>query len=161
MTEKFEGSIPPQEQKKTPEEIIREFKEDFERYLKENPDEASKLKREILSMAGVEENELVDKDMGFDFGIVKVPIEKLTLFGTSCGVVGNKAFTEKVVDFLNAQKVEFIIALSENKEFKILSAAIPITEKEGHKFEKIIYKNQGVLRCEPSQVKGWTIYESE
>ena len=161
MTEKFEGGIPPQEQEKTPEETIKEFKDDFEKYLKENPDVASELKREVLSMAGVAENELVNEDMGFDFGVVKIPIDKLTLFGTSCGVVGNKAFTEKVVTFLKSLKVEFIIGLSGNKEFKISSVAIPISTKNGHKFEKMIEGNKGVLRCDSSKVRGWTVYESE
>jgi len=164
MKEIFEGGVTPHEQEKTPEEIIKEFKDDFEKYLKENPNVASKLKKEILSMAGVEENELVDEDMGFDFGVVKIPVEKLTLFGTSCGVVGNKAFTEKIVDFLKSLNVRFIIGLSRNREFKISSAAIPITKKNGREFEEMIYnqrENQGVLRCDSSRVRGWTKYESE
>ena len=112
-------------------------------------------------MAGIEEDELINKSMGFDFGIVKIPIEKLIVFGTSCGVVGNKAFNAKIIDFLKSLNVKFILGLSENKKFTILSAAIPIIEKEGLKFEKMIDKNKGILRCDNSNVKGWTIYESE
>jgi len=48
-----------------------------------------------LSAAGLEEKELIDEYFGYDFCLVKIPIEKLILFGTSCGTVGNKAFSKK------------------------------------------------------------------
>jgi len=62
---------------------------------------------------------------------------------------------------LKSKKVKFILAVSERKEFKISSAAIPIDEKNRVKLERMIYKNEGSLRCGSSTVKGWTTCVSE
>jgi len=165
MTEKFEGGIPPQEQEKTPEEIIKEFGNDFEKYLQENPDIAKKIMQDLLTMAGVSESELdkeIMKDEGYYYVVIKVPIDRLDIFGTSCGNVGNRPFTKEVIDFLKSKKVEFIIALSFNDEPKICSAAIQIDEKSGRRLEKMVNNNKGSLRGDSSnQVSGWIIYESE
>ncbi len=146
---------------KTHEELLLEFKKDFEDWLKMNPEIAQELKQELLEMAGIEENELVDKEMGFDLGVIKIPVEQLSIFGTSCGDVGNKAFSQEVIDFLKSKKAEFIIGLSDNKEPKISSAAMQINEKDGEKLEKLIDKNKGSLRAEASRVEGWSVFESE
>jgi len=161
MNENFYNPSTPQEREKTPEEIIQGFKDDFEKYLSENPELAQKLKQEILSMAGVGESEMVNPQMNYDFGIIKVPVAELIRFGTACGEIDNKAFSKKVVDFLIGESVEFIIALSSNKNFTIGSAAIQMNQKGGRKLEAMIEKNDGSLRCDSSPIRGWTVYESE
>lgn len=161
MPEQLRNKPPKPEQPKTPTEIIQEMKDAFETFLKESPAVAAELKNEVLELAGVREGELVNLSMDFDFGLVKIPLAKLGLFGTNCGKVDNKAFTPKVLEFLAGLKVEFIIALSHNREFRISSAAIPISEEDGDKLGELIEKGKGSFRAEPSDVKGWTGFESE
>lgn len=161
MSERPEGFIPPPEKERSPKETIAEFKNAFEKFLQTNPEIALELQREVIETAGLEDGELIDEEMGFDFSVVKIPVEKLLSFGTMCGEVGNKAFSKAVVDYLKSLKVDFIIALSDNKEFTISSAVIPISEKNGPKLERLIEKSNGSFRCDSSQLPGWTTYESE
>lgn len=152
----------PEEPEKTIEEKIEGFKGDFESWLNENPDIAQQLKNDVLSMTGVEENELVDPEMNFDMSLQKIPVSELSIYGTYCGhEVDNKCFPKKVIDFLQSKNTEFIICIGDNKEPKISSAAINISGKDADKFEKMIDKNQGSLRADNSKIDGWSIFESE
>jgi hypothetical protein len=151
----------PKGPEKTIVEKITGFKDDFENWLKESPEIAEQLKTEVLRMAGVEENQLIDPEMGYDFGLIKVPTPELSVFGTGCGVIGNKPFSEKVISFLQSKGVEFIIGLGENSEPKVASAAINISLKDAEKFGQMIMSNEGSLRADPSKVKGWSVFESE
>ena len=99
--------------------------------------------------------------MVFDLGLIKVPLDELSVFGTSCGEVGNKAFTKKVVDFLRSKGVEFIVGLGANKEPIISSVAINISEKDAVKFGNMIGKNKGSLRADHSKISEWSVFESE
>ena len=146
---------------KTIEAKISEFKNNFESWLNENPDVAKQLKKELLEMAGVEENELVDPEMGFDMALIKVPASELSIFGTTCGTKGNKAFSKEVLDFLQSKGIEFIIGLGENKEPVISSTAINFSEEDAEKFSEMVGNNKGSLRAENSKVSGWSVFESE
>lgn len=146
---------------KTIGEKISEFKNNFESWLNENPNVAKQLKIELLEMAGVEESELVDPEIGFDMALIKVPASELIIFGTTCGTKGNKAFSKEVVDFLQSKGVEFIIGLGENKEPIISSAAINISAEDAEKFSEMVGNNKGVLRAENSKVNRWSVFESE
>ena len=153
--------MPPQERGHTPETIIQGFKDDFQRFLKENPDVVEVLKKDILAAGGLSEMELIDEEMGYDFGLVKVPVEALDSFGTSCGYVDNTALSGEARDFLRARGVEFILGVCNNKTFVLGAAAIKIGQRDGVRLERIIEKNHGSFRRDSSKVDGWTIYESE
>lgn len=146
---------------KTIEEKISEFKNNFENWLNENPDVAKQLKKELLEMAGVEEGELVDPEMGFDMALIKVPATELSIFGTTCGTKGNKVFSREVIDFLQSKGIEFIIGLGENKEPTISSAAINISAEDAEAFSEMVDNNKGSLRANSSKVSGWSVFESE
>ena len=146
---------------KTIEEKISEFRNNFESWLKENPDVAKQIKKELLEAAGVEESELIDPEMGFDMGLIKVPATELSIFGTTCGTKSNKAFSGEVINFLQSKGVEFIIGLGENKEPIISSAAINISAGDAESFSEMIDNNKGSLRADNSKVSGWSVFESE
>ncbi|MFA6428530.1 MAG: hypothetical protein WCW02_03220 [Candidatus Buchananbacteria bacterium] len=146
---------------KTIEEKISEFKFNFDNWLAENPVIAKQLKDELLELAGIEESELTDPDLGFDLSLIKVPIAELSAFGTICGETDNKSFSKKVINFLESKGVEFIIGLGENKKPVITSAAINISAKDAERFSKIIDSSKGSLDPQDSQVDGWSIFESE
>ena len=146
---------------KTIEEKISEFRNNFESWLKENPDVAKQLKKELLEMAGVEESELIDPEMDFDLGLIKVPATELSIFGTACGTKSNKPFSGKVINFLQSKGIEFIVGLGKNKEPIISSAAINISAEDAERFSKMVDNNKGSLRADNSKVNGWSVFESE
>ena len=145
---------------------IKEFKKLFRAWQQENQKIAITLKGEMLRAAGLEElggGEIIyewDKSVA-DYSLVKIPLEKLSFFGTACGSTGNRPFSQKVLDFLKSKGFDFILATVEDKTLEISSAAIHATEKSGVKLEKMIEENAGSLRCDGSKVGGWTVYESE
>lgn len=155
-----EQGLPPSgpgKPEKTIAEHISGFKHDFEQWLQENPALAQQLKQELLSMAGLEEGELTR----FNLDFLKIPASELTVFGTVCGKVGNKAFTKEVVDFLQSKGVGFILGLGDNLEPKISSAVINMSGRDARKFSAMIDKNDGSLRADSSRVNGWSAFESE
>ena len=143
------------------EEKILEFKNNFENWQNENPDVAKQLKKELLEMAGIEESELVDPEMGFDMALIKVPATELSIFGTICGTKGNRAFSKEVIDFLQSKGIEFIIGLGENKEPIISSAAVNISARDAKALSEMVSSNKGSLRADSSKVSGWSVFESE
>ncbi len=151
----------PKGPEKSIQEKISEFKSDFENWLKENPDVAKQLKSELLEMAGVEEGELIDPDAGFDMGLLKIPVNELSIFGSACGTIGNKPFSKEVVNFLHSKGIEFTIALGENKEPTISSIAINVSGEDMEKIGEMITNEHGSLRGENSKVSDWSVFESE
>ncbi len=150
-----------QSQEKTIVEKIAGFKNAFELWLQENPVVAQQLKHELLTMAGVEENELTDPEMGFDLGLIKVPASELSIFSTSCGTKGNKPFSQDVLELLQSKGIEFVIGLGENNVPVISSAAINLSEPDAEQLSKLVEDNHGSLQANSSEVSGWSIFESE
>lgn len=146
---------------KNQEKMITRFRTDFGIYIKENPEVVRQIKQELLDMAGLKERELIDPNREIDMGFVKIPIGKLSLFGTNCGKASNKPFSREVIDFLKSRGARMVIALSDNTEPVIHSAAVEISEEDAEKFAKKISKNHGSLRPDPSIIKGWMTFESE
>lgn len=114
-----------------------------------------------MEIAGIEESELIDTEMGFDMGLIKVPVTELSAFGTACGTKNNKAFSKEVIDFLQSGGIEFIIGIGENKEPVISSTAVHISGEEAENFSEMINKNEGSFTSEDSKVGGWSVFGSE
>lgn len=112
-------------------------------------------------MSGVEKDELINPEMGFDFALIKIPLSELPIFGTFAGTKDNNPFTSEAIDFLKSKNIEFIIGLGENKNPILSSAAINISLEEATDFLEIISINKGSLRPEKSKVNGWSIFETE
>lgn len=142
-------------------EKIASFQNSFTLWLHENPAIAQQLKNELLAMAGVEEKELVDPEMGFDLGLIKVPASELSIFSTSCGTKGNKPFSQDVLELLQSKGVEFIIGLGDNNAPIISSAAINLSESDAEQFSGLVENNHGSLQANSSKVSGWSVFESE
>jgi len=147
--------------KRPTKEKIDEFGESFQDWLKQDPEINERLKVELLQVAGVSENELVDSNMGFDMSLVKVPVGELSVFGTATGKSGNKAFSGEAVGFLSSKNVEYIVGVGENNEPIICSAAINISDEDAARLTEIIEQEGGSLRADSSQVSGWSIFECE
>lgn len=148
----------PNESEKSFEEKIIDFKGSFEGL---DPKLAGQLKEELLEMAGLKESELADPQAGFDLGLMKIPVNELSSFSTACGTKGNKPFSAQAIDFLRARDVDFIVALGENREPLLSSAAINLIREDAEKFEEIINSGLGSLRAEKSRLTGWSVFESE
>jgi hypothetical protein len=140
---------------------LLDFKTSFITWLKDNSEIGREIQSEILEAAGIEEDEMIEPMLGFDFAFMKIPVQELGIFGTDCGGKGNKPFTKEVISFLQSRKIEFIIVLSENKRPIISAVAIHLNEKDGEVLSDQVKINEGSLRCEPSKIQGWSIFESE
>ena len=120
------------------------------------------LKRDLLKMTGIEqESRLIDDWAGFDFSFVKINLEELAGYGTTCGRVPNYCFTPEVLEFLAAQGVDFILGISENTALRLQSAAIHFSSRAAAKLERMILVAHGSLRPDPASVRGWQVFESE
>ena len=142
---------------KNPKIIIAELEKSYQDWLKENPDLARKVKNELVKISGQAEAEMSDEGLA----IVKIPIGKLSIFGTFCGTRGNQAFGEKALNFLNGKEIEFVVAISDKEEPKITSAIMKISREDGETLSEMIAENEGSLRCEAARIEGWSAFESE
>jgi len=112
---------------KEPKVIIAEFEKSFQKWLKEEPEQAKKIKAGLLHIAGQSEAELSTDEMV----IIKVSISELSIFGTYCGTKGNKAFGENVLNLLKDKGVEFVVAISDKEVPKMTSAIMKINQEDG------------------------------
>jgi len=142
---------------KDPKILIAELEKSFQDWIGENPDLAGKVKKDLIGIFGYDESEISTDGLA----IIKAPIEKLSIFGTSCGTVGNKAFDRNVLNFFKTKGVEFIVAISNREEPSIYFAVIKVNEKDGEKLSDMIAENDGSLRCDTSSIDGWSTFESE
>ena len=142
---------------KEPKVIIAELEKSFQKWIEEEPEQAGKIKSELLSIAGQSEVELNNDGMV----IVKIPAGELSIFGTFCGTKDNKAFGENALNFLKTKEVEFVVAISDKDVPKITSAIIKLGQEDGEALSAIIDENQGSLRCDTTKIEGWSAFESE
>jgi len=142
---------------KEPRAIIAELEKSFQEWLKEEPEQAEKIKAGLLGIAGQSEAELNADEMI----IIKVPVSELSIFGTFCGTKGNKAFGENVLNFLKTKEVEFVVAVSDKNVPKITSAIMKINQEDGEALSEMVDENQGSLRCDTTAIEGWAAFESE
>lgn len=92
---------------------------------------------------------------------VKIDVDDLVGVGTTCGRVGNVAFTEKIVSYLKKKGVRFIVALSDDDQLSLNSAIIPLKSKACRKVEEMIYEANGSFRYDSTSGFGWSFFESE
>ncbi len=76
---------------KEPKIIIAELEKSFQDWLKENSDLAKQIKDGLIHIFGYDEAEMSNEGMA----IIKVPLGKLSIFSTSCGMADNKPFNKK------------------------------------------------------------------
>ncbi len=90
-------------------------------------------------------------------------IDELVAFGTRCGEIGNRSFTDKVVNFLKSKGVEFVVVVVDKELPEIASLAAPLNFDNGDadEFSEMIAENGGSLRPDPSRAEGWSNFESE
>jgi hypothetical protein len=142
---------------KNPEQIINELQKSFQDWLKEKPELAEKVKAELLGIAGYDENTLSDEG----WVIIKASIDQLSTFGTFCGSKNNNVFNKNVLDFLRDKKVEFVVALTDEKELKLSSAVIEISNEDGETLSEMISENGGSFRSDNSRIANWSTFESD
>ena len=133
---------------------IEEFEKEYEKYAQENNELAKDIKNELLRMSFMEEHELKDT-----YAIVKIPACKLNEFGTACGTVNNKPFTQDAIDLLKSS--EFVIAIVVRENGNIFYMMAKIGRRNGIKLDHIIDENNGSLRYDSEVLNGWSIFESE
>ena len=154
------------------EKIIQKFSRRFHQekfYIFSS--KAQEVEESLRRMAGLDSNFVNDDEIAF----VLIPINNpdIVYFGSSCGTVGNTVFSDKsVIKFLKKKKVRFVIGIvdlydveeANKKEIISLSSIVlNISEKDGERFEELIYDAEGTFRCDTISVlgKSWSIYESE
>ena len=106
--------------------------------------------------------------------IKKIRIEDLREYSTSCGVVGNKPFDDKVIRFLKEHSdLEFVVVEVDQNNC-IVNMAVKwkasYSKREylkiTNKFDHMILNNGGSLRAEEmiyedKNMQWWDLYESE
>jgi hypothetical protein len=144
-------------QEQNPQSIIASLEKSFQDWLQENPDLVGGLKKELIKIYGYDE-----ADMNSDgLAIIKIPVTELSIFSTFAGRNDNKAFSGTALDFLRDKDVEFVVAISDKENPKIVSAIMKINIENGEIFSDKVSENGGSLRCERSKIVGWSTFESE
>jgi len=141
-------------------EIVEQFAREYEKNRDKLPN-ADLLETDLCEMSGLEKT---------DSYFVYIPIDSkdLQYFGSACGRVGNRIFSNKsLISFLRNRGVKYILGIIYKSNFErdgeipLSSIALPIVGKEGHIFEYLASKYEGSFRYERSAVEGWSVYESE
>lgn len=145
-------------------EIVNKLAEDYQVNRGSIP-EIDVLEQELYSVSGIDRHDPAS--------ILLIPIDSPNLhcFGSACGAVGNRIFSNKsLVSFLKNKGVRQFLGIIydpasddtyERDAVALNSIALPISGKDGHKFESLASKNEGSFRYEKSRVQGWSVYESE
>ena len=133
---------------------------------KEEVENFETLENELYHISGIQRNE------PHSILLIKNDSYNLDYFGSACGHVGNKIFSNKEIqEFLKkySRGKEILGIIYEpnsddtykNQTIPLSSVALPLIESDGRVFEHLTEREGGSFRCEPSKVDGWTIYESE
>ncbi len=144
--------------------VIQKFSENYNVNRNTLPN-SDTLEEELFMLSGIS---LSDEH---SFLLIPLDSPELRYFGSTCGELGNKLFSNKsLVTFLKNRKVSQVLGIvyqphsnsaCSNDSVALSAIALPIVGKEGHIFEHLVSKNNGSFRYERSQVSGWSVYESE
>ncbi len=123
-------------------------------------------KDEIMNHLQLEGDEIepnVYDFYGDELSGVKIDINELEGFGTSCGRKNNTCFDNVVIDYLKECGVDHIIStIFLNEPNKLGHCLIPFnSEKEGRKFEKMIEKREGTLTSHGKFNDEYFFFETE
>lgn len=135
------------------------FVDEFNIWKADNRSISNRLKLDLMMMGGC----LDESEIGTDFHIFKIPLDKLSNFKTACGNSGKSThFSEKVLNFLESKDIKFIIALVVLYDsYEICSAIINVNKEDANTFSELIDESGGSLRPDTCGCKGWTSFESE
>ena len=97
--------------------------------------------------------------------VCKIPIANLSKYSTACGIVNNKPFTKRVIQFLRQHSAkDYVVAEVLRGTTEIINMAVcwkDNPEKNSEKFADMVCMNGGSLRPELDILNGWDMYESE
>lgn len=135
----------------------------FEAFSSKNPEVSSYLKRELLDYAGLSEEELTDGTIIDERAcFVMVPTSSLGPFGTACGIVGNRPFTDNLRQKLLAIGADHVAGIVGEASCKFFSLAMPLSsQKRGDMVEELISDNGGSARPDFHEEIRWVLFESE
>jgi len=145
--------------------IVEEFRDNYKE-RREDVNEVETLENELYSISGIDKNS--------QHAIVLMPFdsEHFDNFGSVCGHVGNKVFSNREIQKFLSEYAHGKWALGiidepdlddtyKNQTIPLSSVALPLIESDGRVFEYLTNREGGSFRCGSSKVDGWTIYESE
>ncbi len=107
------------------------------------------------------EDEMIKPEWGWNFAFGRFEPAVLSGLATACGDHDKKPFNDEVIGFLNQLGIVEIFAVVNQEKSEIAAMMMNIDQKNGEKFEELISKNHGSLRCDSSGLPGYCVFESE